>query len=128
LEGRKTQQAQREEKHMDIGRQHASESNWEQSQQRRNSIGLFPLLCCLFLWSCLANFLWLGLRWIWYNYGWTCCCETLFHVNINIVLFNSIVLNAFYILITYNLNQWDCMITDHSLQPRPNWKCSTKQG
>jgi len=31
----------------------------------------------------------------------TCCCETLFIVNDNLVLFNSIVLNVFYILIKY---------------------------
>jgi len=34
----------------------------------------------------------------------TCGCETLLLVNINIALFNSIVLNAFYILTLYNLN------------------------
>jgi hypothetical protein len=32
----------------------------EQRWQRRNSIGLFSLLCCLFIQLCVANFLWLS--------------------------------------------------------------------
>ena len=43
------------------------------------------------------------------------------YMNINLVLFNSIVLNAFYISITYNMNSWEWMTTDHSFQLRPNW-------
>ena len=39
----------------------------------------------------------------------------------NLVLFNSIVLNVFYILITYNMNSWEWMTTDPSFQLRPNW-------
>jgi len=84
----------------------SNNDNWkkieEHRRQRRNFIGLISSLCCFLIWLCLANFLEVRSEMNLCNPNWSMLLSnTLFIVNDNIVFFNSIVLNAFYILITY---------------------------
>jgi len=48
-------------------------------------------------------------------------CETLLQMGVNLVFFNPIILNAFYIFIICKLNSKVSMTTNHSFQLRPNW-------